>query len=76
MLPLIHLYVDTDKGPRKRDGKYLYVLQFISSSGLKAEKIYGDILPDHNENMLVLEAIISALECINKESDIHIELVN
>lgn len=76
-MPIVCIYVSTDlKGPRKRRGKYLYILQFVSSGGKKAELTAGDVEDGVTENSMYLTALLHALRRLNRPCNLHIHIDN
>jgi len=71
----VDIYIDTDiKGPRRRDGAYLYIIAVHTDKGTAdaGNRIRAE---DTTENQLTLMAIKTALKRINKPSHIvfHLE---
>lgn len=76
-MPIVNIFVGTDlRGPKKRRGKYIYVIQFISSNGKKAELTDGGIEDDMSENSIALSALLHALRRLNKPCNLHIHIEN
>lgn len=69
--PIIKVFIQSNlKGPAKREGRFVFVLQFVSSNGMTAELNGGGMLFNVGENELFLGALIEALSHIQKSSNI------
>lgn len=76
-MPTVYIYIGTDlKGPSKRDGRYLFVIEFISSKGEKATLTCGGIEKNVTENLIYLRAFAKALSRLKKPSNIHLHMEN
>lgn len=76
-MPAVNIYIATDlKGPRKRKGRYLFVIEFISNKGEKATLTCGGIEKDVTENLIYLKALARALSRLKKPSGITIFIEN
>lgn len=70
----VNLYIDTSrKGPRRGDGKYLYLLETQTSRGTATADKKGK-LEDATENQLVLQALEEALKRLNRPCRLMIYL--
>ena len=66
--PQINIYIEvTNRGPRIRDGRYLYLLEFIRDGVPLTREGTGN-REAVTENQLVLEAMIEAFKRIKKSS--------
>lgn len=71
----VNLYIDTSiKGPKRRDGSYMYILDYTTEA--KKQHQVNDIcrIPNSTENMLTLEAITAALSRLKLPCTLHIYL--
>ena len=69
----VNIYIETTiKGPAKRDGAYIYILEFVRESGEPVTRQEVKHLEDTTENELVLRAMISALNRLTKNCEIRI----
>lgn len=68
---MIKIFIETNlKGPAKREGRFVYVLQYCSESGKTAEFNSGGLLNNVGENELFLAAVVDALSHITKSSSV------
>ena len=66
--PQINIYIEvTNRGPRIRDGKYMYLLEYVRD-GIPLTREGTGIREAVTENQLVLEALIEAFQRITKSS--------
>lgn len=69
----VNIYIETTiRGPSKRDGAYIYVLEFVKESGEPVTRQEVKHIKDTTENELVLRAMISALNRLTKDCEIRI----
>lgn len=77
MNPKINIFIQTNlKGPAKREGRFIFVLQLVCNNGKTAELTCGGMLSNVGENELFLVALIEALSHIRKSSDITFYVEN
>lgn len=69
----VNIYIETTiRAPAKRDGAYIYVLEFVKSSGEPVTRQEIKHIKETTENELVLRAIVSALNRLTKNCEIRI----
>ncbi len=76
-MPTVNIYLMTDlKGPSKRNGRYLFVIEFISAKGEKATLTCGGVEQSVTENMIYLRAFARSLGRLKKPSNIQLHIEN
>ena len=71
---VVNLYIDTSiKGPKRKDGAYLYLLHAQLSAGPYERKGQGKV-PSATEHHLTLRALTEALRRFSKPCRLHIYL--
>lgn len=70
----VDIYIDTSiKGPKRREGSFLYIVAMNTSAGT-ADLGNMDTIPDTTENHLTLSALEAALKRITKACRLIIHL--
>lgn len=71
----VNLYIDTSiKGPKRRDGAFIYLLDYTTESRKQHQAKSICKIPNSTENMLTLEALVAALNRITMPCKLHIYL--
>lgn len=73
MMPEVNIYIDTSiKGPSKRKGAYIYILEYRTGDGKIVTRDGRGILDQATENELALTAITDALKRLNKSCSVRV----
>lgn len=69
----VNIYTMTDiKGPRRRDGYYLYEVELLTPKGPATRGIYPKEIKDATENRAELTALVEALKRLNQSCELDI----
>lgn len=69
----VHIYTYTDiRGPRKRTGYYIYLLEQETAKGLATLHKIEEVTDPETENRIQLTAVIKALRRLRKNCDLVI----
>lgn len=69
----VHIYTYTDiRGPRKRTGYYIYLLEQETTKGLATLHKIEEVTEPETENRIQLTAVIKALRRLRKNCDLVI----